>query len=154
MDVSAAGALAAFTYQTFLKTGSPAQALQQAFAAASTAGAQTAQLAGGGSDAALLDLSTQAPTSLATYQVASQAGLGASAIQSLLAASPSADMLLAAGMNAGSQAFPVADPNTTAAWSVFQYAQALGSGQTPAAYAQQAAASATVQGAGGLNLLA
>lgn len=153
MDMSAAGALAAFTYQTYLRTGTPARALQQAFAAASTAGAQTAQLAGGGSDATLLDLSTQAPTSLATYQVASQAGLGASTVQSLLAASPSADMLLAAGMNAGSQAFPVADPNTTAAWSVFQYTLAQQSGPTSAnAYTQQAAAS--VQSATGLNLLA
>jgi len=153
MDVSSAEALAAFTYQTFLKTGGSAQALQQAFAAASTAGAQTAQLTGGGSDAALLDLSNRAPVSLATYQVASQAGLGASAVQSLLSASPSPDMLLAAGMNAGSQAFPVADPNTTAAWSVFQYTLAQQSGPTSAnAYAQQAAA--TAQNAGSLNLLA
>lgn len=154
MEVSTAGALAAFTYQTFLKSGDPAQALQQAFAAASTAGAQTAQLAGGGSGAALLELSTRAPTSLATYQVASQAGLGASAVQSLLAASPSPDMLLAAGMNAGSQAFPVTDPNTVAAWSAFQFAQAVQAGQTSAsAYAQQAAATATL-GSAGLNLLA
>ncbi|HEX9009058.1 MAG TPA: hypothetical protein VF804_01735 [Holophagaceae bacterium] len=153
MDISAAGALAAFTYQTYLRTGTPGQALQQAFAAASTAGAQTAQLAGSGSDTTLLGLSTQAPTSLATYQVASQAGLGASAVQSLLAASPSADMLLAAGMNAGSQAFPVADPNTTAAWSVFQYTLAQQAGPaSAAAYAQQAAA--TVQGSGSVNLLA
>lgn len=154
MDVATAGALTALTYQTFLQSGGQAQALQQSMATASAAGAQTAQLTGGGSVATLLELSTQAPTSLATYEAASQAGLGSSAVQSLLAASLSPDMLVTAGMNAGSQVSPVNDPNTAAAWSAFQYAQAIQSGQTSAsAYGQQAAATAPL-GSGGLNLLA
>jgi len=152
MDVSSIGALAAFTYRNALQVGTPAQAVQQAFQVASSAGAQTALLTGSGSDA--VTLSAQAPTSLATYQLSAQAGMGAAAIQSLIAAAPGADMLLAAGMNAGSLDFPVTDPNVAAAWSGFNYAQALGSGQTPAAYAQQAAAASAVQSGGTLNLLA
>jgi hypothetical protein len=154
MDVSTAGALAAFTYRSALQSGTPAQAIQQAFLAAASAGAQTTQLAGSGSDATLLNLSTQPPTSLGTYQVSAQAGVGSAAIQSLITATPSADMLLAAGMNAGSQSFPLTDPNVTAAWSGFQYALAVGSGQTPAGYAQQATVASAIQSTGTLNLLA
>ena len=154
MDVSTAGALAAFTYRSVLQSGTSDQAMQQAFLAAASMGPQTPQLAGGGSDAALLNLSTQPPTSLATYQVSAQAGMGSAAIQSLITASPSADMLLAAGMNIGSQSFPLVDPNVTAARSGFQYALAMGSGQTSTSYAQQAAAATALQGAGTLNLLA
>lgn len=150
MDVSSIGALAAFTYQNALQVGTPAQAVQQAFQVASSAGAQTALLTGGGTDA--VALSTQPPIALATYQLSAQAGVGAGSVQSLIAAAPSADMLLAAGMNAGSQDIPAVDPNVTAAWTGFQYALALGSGQTPSGYAQQAAAA--VQNTGVLNLLA
>ncbi|HEX9082037.1 MAG TPA: hypothetical protein VF768_07140 [Holophagaceae bacterium] len=151
MDITSAGSLALLTYQTGLVSGSPSQALQQAFQAATSAGSQVSGLVGGSSDASLLSLSTQPPTNLATYQLAAQSGMGAASIQSIVSTTTSPDLLLAQGMNSGSMGFPVVDPNVAAAWSSLQYAQSLNAGQT-ANYTQQAAALA-VNGSA-LNLMA
>ncbi len=153
MDVTSAGSLALLTYQSNLLSGSPAQALQQAFQSAATSGSQVAALFGGTSGASVLDLSTQPPTDLATYQFAAQAGFGAASIQTLVSSATSPDLLLSAGMNSGSQGFPVVDPTVTAAWAGFQYAQAAQAGQA-GAYSQQLAAVAAIPTAGAVNLLA
>ena len=155
MDVSTAGAWAALAYQSALQSGTQAQALGQAFQAVSAIGSQTAQLAGSGTDGSILNLSVQPAVSLAAYQLASQSGAGAAAVQSQISATPSADLLLVSGLDTGSQSFPLSNPNAIAAWAGFQYAQAVSAGQTPSAYAQQSAALASIQQSSGtLNLLA
>ncbi len=152
MDLSTAGALAAYTYRTGLSSGSPASALLQAFQSASSAAAQTAVLDGGGGENPLLAALTQAPAGFATYQLAAQAGAGTAAVQALLASTPSTDALLVSSQDgsSGTQTFPVGNVDLAAALSSYAYAQALQSGLSPAAAAQQ-----FVQGTnGGLNLLA
>jgi hypothetical protein len=152
MDITSAGSLALLSYQAGLQSGSQAQALQQSFQTAASAGSEVAGLIGGGSSATLLSLSSQTSTDLATYQLAAQSGMGAATLQSLVSSTISPDQLLTEGMNSGSQGFPVVDPNVAAAWSAYQYNQAVNAGSA-STYTQQMAAVAAMPTSGALNLL-
>ncbi len=152
MDITSAGSLALLTYQASLQSGSQAQALQQSFQTAASAGSEVASLVGGGSSASLLSLSSQTSSDLATYQLAAQSGMGAASIQSLVSSTSSPDQLLSEGMNSGSQGFPVVDPNVAAAWASFQYNQQVNAGLA-SNYTQQLAAVAAMPSGAALNLL-
>jgi hypothetical protein len=154
MDLNTAGALAGLSYQNALQSGTPGQALQQAFAAISSLGPQVSPLPDQGSDGVLLDLSTRAQQNVALYKVYAQNGQGSSAVQGLLGGVSTSDSALLAGLDSGSGDIPVSDSNLVAALTRFQYDQATKYGQNSQTYGQQAAAAASQPAAGFLNLLA
>jgi hypothetical protein len=147
MDIGSAGAIASFAYTQALRSGSDqAQALQQAFAAASTTATNESSLfAPSAGDPALLNASFQGALNSAGYALAQLTGQGQDFTQGLLASLRPASSIsaLGTGVNGGLEAL---NPQMSGALAAYEYQLAVNN-NIQQSYLMQ------LMGSNGLNLL-